>query len=99
MKAAVESFIKDWLSAYIIGEVYVEPGDTTLARALAQRCRAEAMEKGISPRDLDKAARQMIPGGDDLVELIGYAVEYATAPRTTVWQEETAETDENQWEA
>ena len=90
-KVDVASFLNDWLRTSIPNDVFAEAGDKTLARALAQLCRQQAADRDISPADLDRAARQMIPGGDNLVELIGYAIDYAAIQKTCALQQECAE--------
>ena len=49
-----------------------------VGRALAAECRAAAKAEGISARDLDEVARDMIGGGDNLVDLLANALESAT---------------------
>jgi hypothetical protein len=66
-------FISDWIDEHVNAEGFAGPDDRNRARELAKWCTEAAKEKGFSARDLHAAARDMIGGGDDLVNLIAHA--------------------------
>lgn len=69
-------FITDWVIENINPTAYAPPGDLSWARELAELCLSDANEEGLSVRDLDAAAREMV--GGSLVQLIAYEMDKAT---------------------
>lgn len=73
-----KDFVNDWVRENINAEAYATYADTSRARELAGRCRAEAKEAGISDNDLDTAVDDMWGGGNGLMGFIADAMEAAT---------------------
>jgi hypothetical protein len=71
-------FLADWISENVNAEAYEPEGDNTRARELAAECLIDAEQDGLSAELLDAAAKDMIGGGSNLVELIAKALESAT---------------------
>ena len=73
-----KNFLAEWVTENAHPEGYEPEGDDTRARDLAGACGEDASKEGLSARDLDIAARDMIGGGDDLVTFVAHALEGAT---------------------
>lgn len=76
MSREAKDFINDWIMENVNPEAYDE--EDRRAAELAEQCRADAREAGLSDSDLDDAVEDMVGGGSGLVRFIGDALERAT---------------------
>ena len=53
MSERVIAFVENWVSENVHAEGYPAEGDDLQAKALAEQCRAEALEAGIPGSDID----------------------------------------------
>jgi hypothetical protein len=53
MSERVIAFVEEWVSNNVHAEGYPAEGEDAQAKALAQQCRAEALEAGIPASEID----------------------------------------------